>query len=249
MISPLLLNCVEIEVNTRCNRKCDYCPVSVLQPRTQRWMNTKVYERVIGELARINHDGFLSYHFYSEPLLRRDLESLVEYARMLLPSAYQLLYTNGDYLTERRYQSLRDAGIAHFIVTQHDNLRFPERLHQTVVLGRELRLTNRGGLLRNVASSIESLAVPCFAPTDNLLVAFNGDVLLCCDDAERRTVMGNIMESSLDEIWFSDRFRTARTLLAEGKRAKARGICAQCSNTEFRKRGENYYSYLRETVE
>lgn len=199
----------------------------------------------VAELQRIGFDGFLSYHFYSEPLLRRDLEELVEHARERLPDAYQLLYTNGDLLSENRYRDLINAGIDHFIVTQHDNDVFPERPYQTVVMGNELQLTNRGGYMEDVEVLEGSLSAPCHAPTDMLLITYNGDVLLCCDDAERQNVMGNIMESPIEEIWFSPQFQQLRDLLAQGKRAEAGGICSRCNNMEYVRQGENYYTYIR----
>jgi len=237
---------VEIEVATRCNRSCSYCPVSILEsPPDQRWMDDHVFGHTISELAKIGFDGCLSYHFYSEPLLRRDLDRLVSQAKAELPGAYQLLYTNGDLLTDDRYHVLVEAGIDHFIVTQHDNRPFPERRSQIVVMGADLTLTNRGGVMTNVARLQKALSVPCHAPTDMLMVTFNGDILLCCDDAQRRNIMGNIMESPIEDIWSSPRFRRVRKLLAEGKRGAAGGICARCSNMEYVRSGENYYSHLR----
>jgi GTP 3',8-cyclase len=233
---------VEIEVNARCNRRCGYCPVSVLPtPSGDRFMNPDVFEHIVAELVRIAFRGNISYHLFNEPLLRRDLELLVSKVTAHLPGAFQLLFTNGDLLSDERYMSLRQAGIDHFLVTKHDFVPIPQRAQQTVQFPSDLVLVNRGGLLGEVA---EPLIRPCFAPSDMLIITINGDVLLCCDDAKREHVMGNITRQSLDEIWLSPHFVHIRKLLRTGNRRDASKICRQCNNLEYFAPGENDHKHL-----
>lgn len=203
-------------------------------------MPDAVFRQLVAALRQLRYAGRISYHFYSEPLLRPDLERLVGIVTLELPRCFQLLFSNGDLLTDQRYEALRRAGIDHFVVTRHDGSSFPGRPSQTVLVPDDLILTNRGGLLTEVAQLPTALQRPCYAPTDMLVVAANGDVLLCCDDSERTQVMGNVMVDELPAIWTSPRFRRARALLQEGRRAEASPICASCSNTEYFGPGENY---------
>src|SRR5262249_59115890 len=72
---------VEAEVNSRCNRKCQYCPNSILpEPDVPKLMSDAVFERLLAELQRIDYAGRLSYHLFGEPLLRRALERLAQRA-------------------------------------------------------------------------------------------------------------------------------------------------------------------------
>jgi hypothetical protein len=49
---------VEIEVNSLCNRACDYCPVSVLPtPETPRFMSEEVFGRILASLQSIDYAG------------------------------------------------------------------------------------------------------------------------------------------------------------------------------------------------
>lgn len=234
-------NVVEVEVNSRCNKACSYCPVAVLPfPDVPKFMDDVVFERLLDQLAAIDFTGKFSYHFYNEPLLRKDLERLAGRVRTRLPNAYQLLYTNGDFLSDTRYETLRVAGIDHFLVTRHDGDPIPERPQQTVQYPEDLTLTNRGGLMTGVAVLPEPLHQPCFAPFDFLTVTVTGDVVLCCDDAEREHVMGNILSQSLADIWFSPEFMRVRGELRKGNRAGATALCAGCSSTEYFGPGENY---------
>lgn len=231
---------VEVEVNSRCNRVCGYCPVSVL-PRSDgpRHMSDQVFDRLLSELARINYHGKFSFHFYNEPLLRKDLERLVEKVAQEIPSAYRLLYTNGDLLTDERYRLLLNAGIDHFLVTSHSGILVPERPKQTVQYPDELVLTSRAGLV-NVGVRQPLHNRPCWAPSDMLIVTITGEIVLCCEDAKRTMRMGNIMNHSIEDLWFSPEFVRLRSLLQNGRRAEAGGACSRCDNAEYYGPGENY---------
>ena len=69
-----------------------------------------------------------------------------------------------------------------------------------------------------------------------LEVMVNGDIVLCCDDAERNKVFGNVFTQSISEIWngtlksereiiFSKSFNTKKNEL----------ICSTCSRAEWSK--------------
>ena len=242
--APEWFEVVELEVNSMCNRSCDYCPVSVLPdvPPVPKMMPDEVLERALEELVHIGFAGRVSYHFYNEPLARKDLERIVRRVRTALPDAFQLLYTNGDLLTDERQAALIDAGLDHTLVTRHEAGPYPERPDQTVQWAHELVLSNRAGIVVDVAHLERSCEQPCFAPTDMCIIGSNGDVLMCCDDANRTQVFGNLLRESLEEIWFSERFVRVRNLLQEGRRAEASGACARCSNAEYFASGEAFWA-------
>jgi 2-deoxy-scyllo-inosamine dehydrogenase (SAM-dependent) len=231
---------VEVEVNSRCNRRCSYCPVSILPtPTVSRFMPDEVFDRLLNELAAFSFDGRLSYHFYNEPLLRRDLEHLVERAAVRLPWAYQVLYTNGDLLSDARYEALLRAGIHEFVVTRHDSDGFTERPAQVVLVPSQLVLTNRGGVM---SAEPAPLDLSCYAPADMLIVTVNGDILGCYEDAQRQHVMGNLTRESLLDIWTNDRFVQLRDRLASGDRAGAGSICARCDNRAHERIGASWFA-------
>jgi radical SAM protein with 4Fe4S-binding SPASM domain len=55
----------------------------------------------------------------------------------------------------------------------------------------------------------------CPYPWTSLFVASNGDVVACCRDLRRQTVLGNLMQQNLAEIWNSEAFQVLRTNLVE----------------------------------
>lgn len=222
---------VEIEINSRCNRRCTYCPVSTLpNPDVPKFMHETVLDRVIGELGVLDYTGRVSYHFYNEPLLRKDLESVVSRVHAGVPRAHQVLYTNGDYLTEERYRTLRNNGIEFFVITSHDGKLHPKRELQVVQFSEDLELTNRGGAMEHIRASSDDVYVSrCFAPSEMLIVTVTGDVVLCYEDAFRKHVMGSIMTQSLADIWLGEPFATLRSRLARGDRSVT-AICRKCTN-------------------
>jgi len=239
-IADTLLN-VEIEVNSRCNRSCWYCPVSVLPPPdTPVLMGDEVFMRLHEELRALRYAGRISYHLLSEPLLRKDLPRLISLSKSMLPASWQVLFTNGDLLTDAKYGALVSAGVDLIVVTQHDGVAPVPRERQIVQLPNHLQLTNRGGSMVALPGPTDQVkALPCHAPDEMLIVASSGDVLLCYEDSKREHVYGNIMASSLQEIWSEPSFVERRRLLREGRRTEAGGICERCSNAAHAEPGRS----------
>mgnify|MGYP005833587281 CR=1 FL=1 len=60
-------------------------------------------------------------------------------------------------------------------------------------------------------------------------ILYNGDLVLCCVDWERSTIMGNVREHSLEEVWNNELYRTFRKRFLVGDVAGM--LCAQCMTT------------------
>ncbi|MFH0876053.1 MAG: hypothetical protein V1859_09010 [archaeon] len=82
-------------------------------------MDKSLFTKIIDDLARINYNGRLMPHFYGEPLLDDRLVDLMNYTHKKLPKAQIVVYSNGDYLTKEKYSELINAGVHHFVITQH----------------------------------------------------------------------------------------------------------------------------------
>lgn len=67
-----------------------------------------------------------------------------------------------------------------------------------------------------------------------LEVMVNGDVTLCCNDAEGRRVFGNVFEKPIDEIWNGPLLQEHRKIYAtEFSQEKNGLICVRCSQAEY----------------
>ena len=74
-------------------------------------------------------------------------------------------------------------------------------------------------------------AIGCDIPFYQMNVLFNGDVIVCCHDWNRTTVVGNLKTSSLKEVWNSERLNKIRGLIVRKKYAQINS-CRECSLVE-----------------
>lgn len=59
----------------------------------------------------------------------------------------------------------------------------------------------------------------CARPFRELSFRYDGSVAICCNDFRGEYPIGNIMEQSIEDIWYSKRFEAARILLYAGQRS------------------------------
>ena len=67
----------------------------------------------------------------------------------------------------------------------------------------------------------------CNYPFRKLTIAYNGNILLCCDDFMYDTNFGNVMEDKLIDCWNHPDLNKARFSLLENSRI---GLCKRCND-------------------
>jgi radical SAM protein with 4Fe4S-binding SPASM domain len=67
----------------------------------------------------------------------------------------------------------------------------------------------------------------CPYPWSTVNVACNGDVVACCRDGERRTVLGNLLRQPFLEIWHGEPYQRLRRDLRDGH-PERQAACAGC---------------------
>jgi len=72
----------------------------------------------------------------------------------------------------------------------------------------------------------------CPTPFTNFNILSNGDVILCCDDYDKKEIMGNVKDSSIEEIWNSNRYNTIREQIYKKEFHKV----PTCKNCSFNKK-------------
>jgi radical SAM protein with 4Fe4S-binding SPASM domain len=70
--------------------------------------------------------------------------------------------------------------------------------------------------------------IGCYHPFFHMNILFNGDVIVCCHDWKRSTVIGNVKDSSLKDIWNSSRMNEIRRLILKKKYSEIVS-CKGCS--------------------
>jgi MoaA/NifB/PqqE/SkfB family radical SAM enzyme len=111
---------VNIELTYKCNRKCDYCPVSSSDRKfDQITMNESHLIKIVNELSSIRYENRISLNLYNEPMMDKNLYRKVKIIRDHLPHCNIGFNSNGDYLNDRALELLSESGLDFICVTLH----------------------------------------------------------------------------------------------------------------------------------
>jgi len=139
--------CVSFEVTRSCNARCKHCHLGGTVDEERRALPRKY-----GELCR-ELKPVVAQVSGGEPLLRRDLEQIIEALKIPDRAPYIVVTTNGTLLTKERYSRLREAGVDDFSLSldypddRHDEFRGVPRLFKRIeALMEELKSENDKGI-------------------------------------------------------------------------------------------------------
>ena len=250
--SPLS-SIVTVEVNTTelCNRTCVFCPRHDPEvfPNRNLHLSPKGADIIAKELSVNDFKGKISFSGFGENLLNPDFREIVKVFRGHLPNATLECNTNGDKLTvEYLKELIHGSGLDLIYINLYDGAfqmdhfnpmikeaevpegRYKYRMHWSGA-DHGLILNNRSGVIDWVGveeTDISSLqGKPCHYPFYKMFVDWNGDVLFCSNDWGREHVVGNLMQQSLYDVWFSKPMTRIRKRLMKGNRSLS--PCNKCS--------------------
>lgn len=230
---------ISLEISTYCNRRCGYCPISLMETVPKDFMTWDTFKAIIAKLQEINYSGSIYYHFFNEPLLDERIVEFVQYVTDHLPKAMSRIVSNGDPLNMELADQLFAAGVSNFAITDHNETpgKVEKRLkpirdkypgHITIGWIHDQPLDNRGG---TVEVKQLNLQPTCTVISDTLHLDYQGNVLLCCGDFSRSVTFGNLVEEDLLEIWRKPRYQKIRQGLARGEAILP--VCQQCNYVGF----------------
>lgn len=241
---------VEINTTELCNRTCVFCPRHNPEvfPNRNLHMTVKGANIIATELSSYNFNGKISLSGFGENLLNPWFAEIVQAFKTHLPEATVECNTNGDKLTpelandlisqrglDLLYINLYDGieQMEHFDVVMKDipQDRYKYRMHWGDFEKHGLILNNRSGVMDWVGveeSSVKELqGKPCHYPFYKMFVDWNGDVLFCSNDWGREHIVGNLLQDSLYDVWFSKPMTKIRKKLMQGDRSMS--PCNKCS--------------------
>ena len=112
---------IQIEPTNHCNYRCFFCPTgdkALLQKvsRPKGYMPFKLFKKIINdicEMSKISKSKIKSILLYKdgEPLLHRDLPSMISYAKTKSASQYIAVTTNGSLLKNDMLHNLIESGL------------------------------------------------------------------------------------------------------------------------------------------
>lgn len=245
-----LFTSIELETRTRCNSACSFCAANVLtDTREDKYMSEATYLKILEDLAKLKYTGRIKFFVNNEPLLDARTPEFIRLAKEKVPGCWTEVHSNGLKLNPKTGKPLLEAGLDLLYInnyTQEQKMhggvkRFLEEtapdFPQTQIVFHmrllEEKLLNRGGTSPNQEAVPEPLPIPCILPFDEMVVTADGRVSICCQDHFFEERMGNVNHTSLDEIWFGERFAKMREKLVTGDRSGSK-FCQACDFRGFK---------------
>jgi MoaA/NifB/PqqE/SkfB family radical SAM enzyme len=240
-----------LELQSLCNRDCDWCPRRLDQSGIRKnhqgspvveKMPTDNVHSILDQVFELGFRGPIHFHSLSEPLLDDRYLSIASHAHrqgFLIEEN-----TNGDVLISNpELRQQLDGIVDVFNVGLYDCKTEAEELglmtwwrgaflKSTVTFSRMALGTPRirqNSLLYCIRDQDQRvLEYPCFSPQYQLLIRYDGEVGLCCEDDMCELSLGNAFRERIEDIWWSDkRIAIALDLRKSGSR-RAYPLCRAC---------------------
>lgn len=137
-----LFNTISLEVNSACNRKCDFCPVAY-GTRPDERMADALLHKALNELHTLKYRGRIELYIYNE--VTRDLQwclRCIREARTAVPGATLMIASNGDYLRgPERIMQLYQAGLNQLLINCYSPGLYERRLAWLYALPADVQRT------------------------------------------------------------------------------------------------------------
>ena len=117
-VLPTLPRSIYIEPTSRCNEFCQQCPRTLLSREDDRDLTFDQFRYIVDQFPVLDR---VVLHGLGEPLLNKDLPKMVRYLKDR--GTYVLFNSNGIALTEKRGQSLIDAGLDEYRLSMDGSSR------------------------------------------------------------------------------------------------------------------------------
>jgi hypothetical protein len=191
----------QIEVTTRCNLRCKYCPHPKMQ-RPKEDMSWETFEKALKWVKYFLELGLqreLSFTGIGESTMHPQFPAMLQAARALNVNMPIVFSTNGLPTFTEEIASL----------CQQLNVGVMVSLHRPEVAGKSIEIAKKYGVLKYVNTQFADSAFNWAGQVDNWYVSapkltceylrsgwgvvlFDGKITTCCLDAENKGVVGTV---------------------------------------------------------
>lgn len=155
---------VRVETTNACNARCTICPHRTMQ-RPICTMDEATFRRIIDECAK-EHCHEVHLHNFGEPLLDKNLESRVRYAKQAGIEKVKI-FSNGALLDAERAKGLIEAGLDEIKVSMDGATRAEfERIRAPLKYDVVVENIRRLAAYRNEAGSRMRIKFACVSTSD-----------------------------------------------------------------------------------
>lgn len=251
-----LFNYVDIETHNRCNGGCKFCPMNRFEDqREYSRMSEEMFKMIIDELSELGFSGSIGLNANNEPFMDNRIVGFAQYTRKKLPDALIYIVTNGTLLTLDKFVEI-EPFIDYLQVDNYLSDYVPDNIasifDESTVRGvsdkvvyyeftEDMERSSRAGESPN-SKVFYTEEVLCPLPFTDFYIRSDGNVGLCCNDALGHTIVGNVEEQSLSDIWFGEKMRRIREAVKEGRYYQDN--CRYCNYIDMRELWEKgvYFS-------
>lgn len=220
-----------IEVAIELSNLCNYASIHTKCPASQinekKIMPLSDIENIVRQLLDINFKGTICFHIYNEPLMDPRLFFIIDYIKQRISDVKVLIYTNGYYLTDSLVKDLQNGFADIITATGYGQKEYNRLINLRIDIPYYVLRGELDDRLSWGKENTYECNVPCASLFSQVPIWVNGDVGLCCVDCYQKAVLGNIKNSSLEEILDSPKIRETMKSLLSGKR-KDVNYCKYC---------------------
>ncbi|MDQ5987036.1 MAG: hypothetical protein CSYNP_02772 [Syntrophus sp. SKADARSKE-3] len=89
---------------------------------------------------------------------------------------------------------------------------------------------SRAGLLPQINKQKNRTLIGCTAkrPLGEMVICFNGDVVLCCNDMGQQEIIGNVKNNTMQEVWNGEAMMNKLHQIYYGKPSPENFLCRKC---------------------
>lgn len=103
---------VILEINSKCNRKCWFCPNSFTDRFNENHeMDDALFDSILADLESIDYHYDITFSYFNEPLCSQKICNRISAIKEALPNSYLYVFSNGDYATREYLEELESAGL------------------------------------------------------------------------------------------------------------------------------------------
>ena len=184
---------------------------------------------VFDVLDTLKHNGFqgtIAYHTYNEPLIDPRLFKFIEYTHDVCPGCEIYICTNGFYLNQTLLDELIESGVSKIHVSAYSRSESKRLSKLKSNIPFDIEMVKLDDRLHLYDKKEKNIKKPCYAPLNEIIIAREGNISLCCLDWKRKHVYGNLHKQTFEDIMYSGILQTVYDRLSSGDRFIP--LCKRC---------------------
>ena len=237
---------LEVETRSTCNRVCRGCLRNSHPDKevVSAWhetheMSVDTFYEIFRRARELGFSGNVCLSHYNEPMQDTRLADL---ASLVKGMGFQYVFacTNADYINAEIASRLDEffdmLYVALYVwrsqplnLEEHENwLRSKFKKTKLNFVSTDHMATHFSPLFPVEELAAANIDKPCMEPAKRTIINHKCEMLMCCDDLVGNFGLGNIHDSSLEELWYGEKHQEAIFALAQPGGRRKFDYCKTC---------------------